>query len=475
MTTEPTPIPLGTLERGPIASVDEHGVLYPSGRDWTARWWVGAEDRWHRTDVDLAVRHRIVEASPVVETAVRIPSGDAIGTSYAFAHGEGAAVASEIRNASAVPIAVALVIGPVERLELRDDDGPVAWIDGRCAVVFGRRPSRIVAAPDLAALAELVADAPEPGHAHWSGYVAFVTPLPHTQSLRWQFADRRLVVPPIDSVVTGWANQAAAGAFLSGPNVDETVELGRRLLALGHGPDATDRAKATRLGALVRLGWFDEATGETEALLVNQGRKGRFEDDAATVAAVDALAGWRRAGLPPDAYEHLVAPLAAAAHAIGRRPGRLDPALGSRARTALDGASWFAASAAQPELAEDLARFASRFGETPGLAIDDPLSAAIDALVCERAGGVELLAGWDPTWAGGIVDVRRLPTRFGLVSFSVRWHGERPALLWELEAWPSPAGGPVVDVTVTCGIDPDWSATGTGGDALLARPLVVGR
>ena len=52
-------------------------------------------------------------------------------------------------------------------------------------------------------------------------------------------------------------------------------------------------------------------------------------------------------------------------------------------------------------------------------------------------------------WFGQPIDVRDAPTRRGPVSCSVRWHGERPALLWE---------GPA-DTTFTApGLDPAWSS-----------------
>ena len=45
--------------------------------------------------------------------------------------------------------------------------------------------------------------------------------------------------------------------------------------------------------------------------------------------------------------------------------------------------------------------------------------------------GSSLLAEWPAEWIGQPFDVRDAPTRRGPVSYSVRWHGERPALLWE--------------------------------------------
>ncbi len=54
------------------------------------------------------------------------------------------------------------------------------------------------------------------------------------------------------------------------------------------------------------------------------------------------------------------------------------------------------------------------------------------------------------------------PTAAGRLSFAVRWHGERPALLWELE----PRSGPVA--LSAPGLDPSWTSSQSSGEALLA-------
>jgi len=52
----------------------------------------------------------------------------------------------------------------------------------------------------------------------------------------------------------------------------------------------------------------------------------------------------------------------------------------------------------------------------------------------------------------------------GSISFAVRWHGPRPALLWELA--PAANVGPVR--LVAPGLDPSWSSVEPAGEALLA-------
>jgi hypothetical protein len=91
------------------------------------------------------------------------------------------------------------------------------------------------------------------------------------------------------------------------------------------------------------------------------------------------------------------------------------------------------------------------------------LAAVRAVLVRERDEAVVLLVDWPREWIGQPIDVRDAPTRHGPVSCSVRWHGERPALLWD-----GPAG-----VTFTApGLDPTWSSDQPRGEALLA-PFVA--
>ena len=54
--------------------------------------------------------------------------------------------------------------------------------------------------------------------------------------------------------------------------------------------------------------------------------------------------------------------------------------------------------------------------------------------------------------------------RHGRLSFAVRWHGERPALLWDLESHRS---DPAVRLTAPA-LDPDWSSAEPRGEALLS-------
>jgi hypothetical protein len=82
-------------------------------------------------------------------------------------------------------------------------------------------------------------------------------------------------------------------------------------------------------------------------------------------------------------------------------------------------------------------------------------------LVCEEDGGLVLCPVLPDGWRGQGLEVHDLATTAGAVSFAVRWHGPRPALLWEV------AGAGPVRLRAP-GLDPAWSATERRGEALLA-------
>lgn len=71
---------------------------------------------------------------------------------------------------------------------------------------------------------------------------------------------------------------------------------------------------------------------------------------------------------------------------------------------------------------------------------------------------VEILTPLAPSWRGGNLDVRDVPLREGSLSYTVRWHGEHPALLWEM-----PDG---IELRAP-GLDPTWSTTEPSGEALI--------
>src|SRR5436190_20614370 len=84
------------------AIVDQRGLVTPRPGGWSLDWWIGADDRWHFPAEEASVRQRLVDNTPVVETAMRVTGGDALQRVYAF-QGDEEFVAVEIENRSPVP------------------------------------------------------------------------------------------------------------------------------------------------------------------------------------------------------------------------------------------------------------------------------------------------------------------------------------------------------------------------------------
>src|SRR5438270_10136125 len=124
--------------------VDPRGLVTTWFDGWSLDWWVGADHRWHFPSREANVRQRLVGAAPVVETAMRVPGGDAIQRVYAVQDAEELVVV-EIENASSMPFALALAVRPynpeglavVERIQLLDR---TVAVDGRPAVLLPSQP-----------------------------------------------------------------------------------------------------------------------------------------------------------------------------------------------------------------------------------------------------------------------------------------------------------------------------------------------
>jgi hypothetical protein len=83
------------------------------------------------------------------------------------------------------------------------------------------------------------------------------------------------------------------------------------------------------------------------------------------------------------------------------------------------------------------------------------------ALVREERRTIEILPGFRRAWLGEQLAAHAVPLRRGLCSFAVRWHGARPALLWDV-----PPGSTVRAPE----FDPAWSSDQPVGETLLAAP-----
>ena len=153
-------------------------------------WWVGADDRWYRPDSEITTRQHLIRNAPIVQTSVRIPSGDAILTSFGTVQGQRELVVFDVENRSKVPFAISVVLrGPgVRNVAV---SGTVVRVDGFPLLTFPRTPQRaacVVAGDDLAAVVMSGAapvTLPAVAESGQAVEAAFLLPVTHGTTLRF--------------------------------------------------------------------------------------------------------------------------------------------------------------------------------------------------------------------------------------------------------------------------------------------------
>ena len=234
-------------------------------------------------------------------------------------------------------------------------------------------------------------------------------------------------LPAADQVARGWVAQTEAGVRVEG--FDELADdlVAARATLLLEGPPAADDPVAFLLGLteLVRLGqpaapWVVDVAEAAEGLARQARRRGSPSWDEA--AALDGAAEILRAAGEPRA----VADVAALVARLGlAEPPPEEP---------------------PPDEPPDGARFVAWL---------------VRRLAVPTATGADLVPRLPPAWRGRNLALYGLPVPRGVVSFALRWHGDRPALLWDVTG----------DVELRApGLDATWSTSAASGEALLATP-----
>lgn len=365
---------VGTLGSPHRPSVDPRGLVTPRPGGWSLDWWVGADDRWHVPSQEAAVRQRVLGDAPVVETAMRIPGGDAVCRAWAFrdasTRGGGDVLAVEVENASRVPFALAFALRPygpdgaaaVHEIEVT---GAEVRVDGRLALWLPRAAPRVavstladgdVAGPVLGGGA---GEGPDAAVRCPAGFAtaAVVLPVAHTATVRVLVpldppgppgrrrrgaarsaepaaAEPPSAVPPADAVARGWDRQAGRGARfeLPDPELDGALRAARAQVLLAAGglrfaagdapdadaPPARDVAALAR--ALDRTGLHDEVAAVLATLGDGPGPDGRLggPDDDATAAVLTAVGEHWRLTRDAELGAALLDPVLAAVGAVDR-------------------------------------------------------------------------------------------------------------------------------------------------------------
>ncbi len=363
----------------------------------TLQWFIAAEDRWHVPSAEAAVRQRRLEGTPVIETRVRVPEGDAIQRVWSVPDAGGLTVI-EVENASALPFAVAFA-GTRVLTERPPADVPIRGID----------------LPDG----------------------AIVLPVAHRASVR-------VAIPHDPTRFSTWALPTLAPAMAVVRGWETIVHRASRLVLPDAGLGEAVTAARSDLLLAGPVGVDDDAIG----FLLDVAELGRLGDDA-------------------DAWmPEIVEPIASIARSDD---AEVDLALRACERLAVAAGDDRAAGdiAALRERRMRDGRQAPPTGAAQSFS-DLQRGASVGRFVAEverriADGGHLLPLGLPHRWLGSNFEVHGVPTGArSTVGFAVRWHGDRPAVLWEQHGDTQQLTAPVVD--------PDWSSDDVSGEALWAAP-----
>ena len=130
---------------------------------------------------------------------------------------------------------------------------------------------------------------------------------------------------------------------------------------------------------------------------------------------------------------------------------------------------YLGASEDSGNLSEIIGRAEPTGGFSSAERLQDPFASALFLLMFRRflvsqpdSSTVALFPGYTSKWFNVPVEVSSMPTSNGEVGYAVRWHGDRPALLWE--------GKMNLQTTFTSpGFDPAWQSNEARGEALLPQ------
>ncbi|RLE19636.1 MAG: hypothetical protein DRJ50_12045 [Actinobacteria bacterium] len=388
----------GQYARGSVSPWGDVRLQAEAGGDPTLRWFVAADDRWHVPGDEVAVRQNRIDGTPVLETRLRIPDGDAVQRIWSVADCGGATII-EVENDSPLPFAVAFS-GLDLVTERPPADIPIKGID----------------LPDGAIIMPV-------GH-----HATVRAVLPHRGAM--VHPSQVSALPSAQAVVRGWLTVVHRASRLDLPEESLVGALtAARCDLLLDGPVGIDDDPAGFLFDIAELG--------------------RLGDDSERWMSevADPIASISRSNEPE--IEAVLRSCERLALAAGDERAAGDIAR-LRVRRVTDGLSGVAGETRSTSFSD------VRRGQSVGRFV-----ASIERLVCD--GGEILRSGIPKSWLGMNFEVHGVPAGpRSTLSYAVRWHGERPAVLWEQKGEACRLSAPA--------IDPEWTSQEIVGETLWAAP-----
>ena len=408
-----------------LGGVNAWGDVFVDGQE-RLRWFVAADDRWYRPSRETTVRQREISGVPVIETRIKVPGGDAVQRVYGVAD-FGGAIVVEVFNDSSLPFAVAFDRGDIAAMREPSPTG-VQGIDlpvGSVVFPVGHHATMRVAI--------LIGDL--------------------ERNLERKISAQELEsLPSFEQVERGWLAALRVASRVDVPEASWesilTTQRCKLLLTAGGGTTGNgesgndddfvdlilDRAERVKLGDKADQ-WVDEVAAATESVIRRcaKNRNAKWFDERAIVLASMVL---NRAGEKRGQKDVAQAWSRVVSDAVGL--GDFGLVLGVDAEVGRD----------------QLANFSGV----------RQIAWVESQLVAQRHDGVIEICprGIDAAWLGANFECHRLvASAEHLISFAVRWHGEKPALLWEIDG---PAGARVA----ASAVDGTFSSVEMRGETLLS-------
>jgi hypothetical protein len=408
-----------------LGGVNTWGDVFVDGKE-RLRWFVAADDRWYRPSRETTVRQREISGVPVIETRIKVPGGDAVQRVYGVAD-FGGAIVVEVFNDSSLPFAVAFDRGDIAAMREPSPTG-VQGIDlpvGSVVFPVGHHATMRVAI--------LIGDL--------------------ERNLERKISAQELEsLPSFEQVERGWLAALRVASRVDVPEASWesilTTQRCKLLLTAGGGTTGNgesgrdddfvdlilDRAERVKLGDKADQ-WVDEVAVATESVIRRcaKNRNAKWFDERAIVLASMVL---NRAGEKRGQKDIAQAWSRVVSDAVGSDD--FGSVLGVDAEVGRDQIANFSG-------VRQIAWVESQ-------------------LVAQRHDGVIEICprGIDAAWLGANFECHRLvASAEHLISFAVRWHGEKPALLWEIDG---PAGARVA----ASAVDGTFSSVEMRGETLLS-------
>ena len=398
-----------------VGAVNAWGDVFVDGQE-RLRWFVAADDRWYRPSRETTVRQREISGVPVIETRIKVPGGDAVQRVYGVAN-LGGAIVVEIYNDSSLPFAVAFDRGDIATMREPSPTG-VQGIDLPAgSVVFPVGHHATMRAAILIDDSGRRISAQE------------LESLPSFEKVERGWLAALRVASRVDVPEASWANVlttqrcklllgAANSRLAAGDATGETEDAVDLIL---------DRAERVKLGDKPNE-WIDEVATATE-LIIRRCAKNEIVQWFEQRAILSASMVLHRAGETRGQHD--------IAQAWSRLLGAVGGQLSAGADITRDGLTDFSG----------IRQIAWIESQLVAQRHDDVIE------ICPR--------GIDASWLGANFECHKLvASPEHLISFAVRWHGEKPALLWEID-------GPIGARVAASAVDQTFSSTEMRGETLL--------